>query len=56
MCVRLRRMLAMLPANLERLLPAWRHAGAHLPKQGLQPLRRPEFQLLHEPVHQHMGS
>ena len=47
MCVRLQSMLAMLPANLKRLLPAWRHAGTHLPEQSLQPLRRPQLQLLH---------
>ena len=33
------------PVDLERLLPAWRHAGAHLAQQSLQPLRCP--QLLH---------
>ena len=48
MYVRLRAMLAMLPIDLERLLPAWRHAGTHLPEQSLQPLRRPQLQLLHD--------
>ena len=37
--------LGTLPVDLERLLPAWRHAGAHLTQQSLQPLRCP--QLLH---------
>lgn len=30
--------LDTLPVDLERLLPAWRHAGAHLAQQSLQPL------------------
>lgn len=38
-------MLRTLPVDLERLLPAWRHAGAHLTQQSLQHLRCP--QMLH---------
>ena len=47
MGIRLQSMPAVLPADLERLLPAWPHAGTHLPEQSLQPLRGPELLLLH---------